>query len=87
MRLHNRNATTADDTPIGYVSVGAGGYYFTWHETMQATVESIEKDRCDPPTGRHNLSTVQRMVRVAWREQAARCIPIWDEEMYRRQTK
>lgn len=87
MKLHSRNTTTADETPVGYVSAGSGGYFFTWNEAMQATVASIEKDRRDPPTGRHSLSTIQRMVRVAWREQAERekdgCIPIWDEGLYR----
>lgn len=83
MTLDKRSATTEQGTPVGYVSVGHGGYFFVWHSTMDATVATIEEDSQDPPTGRHNISTVQRIVRAAWRREAKDAKrgyrPIWME--------
>jgi len=33
--------------PFGYVSGDGGGYFFTWHPTLDATLDSVEEDEVD----------------------------------------
>jgi hypothetical protein len=38
---------TKNDEPFGYVEGDGGGYFFTWRGTLEATLESVEKDPID----------------------------------------
>lgn len=73
MTINKRDTETSHGTPVGYVAIAGGGYFFTWQSTMDATVESLTEDSQAEPMRRHNIATVERIVRVAWRKEA-RCV-------------
>lgn len=55
--------------PFGYCGIdGRGGQFFTWRETLQLTLDSIEDDETDPPVNwpARAYQEVRGFVRQTW---------------------
>lgn len=51
MHLDRRQGVTADGRDFGYVCGDDGGWFFTWHDTLEETVDSLEIDEQDGDGG------------------------------------
>lgn len=43
--------TDQQDRPFGYVAGSGGGFFFSWRETLNATLASVEVDEVDGDGG------------------------------------
>lgn len=51
MRLDRKQGRTEDDRDFGYICGDDGGWFFTWHDTLAETLESLEIDEVDGDGG------------------------------------
>lgn len=57
---------------FGYVyEADGGGYFFTWMDSLDATLRSIEIDRVDRPR-RLGVRRVEQEIRSAWRQESGK---------------
>ena len=69
--IDTKQGVTDDGRYFGYCGrIGQGGQFFTWMDTLQETLESIEDDETDPPEGwpKRAYQNVRGVIRRAWRK-------------------
>ena len=50
-QVHLHQGDDANDRAFGYVAGDDGGFFFTWMDTLDATLDSIEVDEVDGDGG------------------------------------
>lgn len=59
MTLDRYQGVTDNDRKFGYVMGNEGGYFFTWFDTLQETLESVDEDDQDGDGGLRRSDVVE----------------------------
>jgi hypothetical protein len=74
-RINTEQGETEDGRTFGYCGIsGRGGQFFTWMDTLQKTLNTIEDDEIDPPVDwpERAYQNVRGIICRAWSETKGR---------------